>query len=98
MSNPWNIDEPFIDMFTDCISVKSQHINACVFPIIEAELMSDEDYDTSIKSYSILIMKECLGNIKLNVGDKIQLENGSKLKVISCDDEQNWFKVIGRTK
>ena len=106
MQTPWHNDfKAFEIMFDDVVEYSVSKadergtIDCCIFPIENIDPFADIDTDSSIKLMSVLIKKSCwhFTTKQPDIGDVITLPCGKKFKIAEVDEEQNWWKTVGRS-
>lgn len=110
MTNPWNITSAFSPMFTDTVEINGVRPNGCVFrdsfascvyPPEDDVAFGDCEADTTRKRIKLLVIKR--GDNGWNkrfppqMGDEVALEDGSKWKMTSVDNQLNWFSIEARS-
>ena len=102
--NPWFLDEAFDVMFSEDAEFTASAVGmratlkCCVFPREDVDPFAERDNVSEIKSVSVLMKKRAWTlTDRPAVGDKIKLANGDKYKILAVADEQNWWRITGRS-
>lgn len=103
--SPWQCnDEAFEIMFSDnaefsLVSGERATLQCCVFPKEDVDPFAESDNESTIMSATILVKKSdwCFSVKAPSVGDKITLPNGDKYKITTIKNEQNWYRLEGRS-
>lgn len=106
MRSPWKKNDlAFIVMFDDEAEFTTMTTNergtvqCCIFPREDVDPFVESDNQSLIKSVTVLVRK-CnwiFTQRKPAVGDQIKLPNNDKYKVATIDEEQNWYRLTGRS-
>lgn len=106
MKNPWNNDfGAFEIMFDDAAEYAAEGcgekgtIRCCVFPVENVDPFADVDSDSDVKRVSVLVQKPrwYFKQERPRVGDVVTMPCGEKYRVAEVDDEQNWWRILGRS-
>lgn len=100
--NPWNEFDAFKPMFCDIIGYINREcrtsLKAAVFPLAEIEPFSEVDIDTEIMKMNVLIdYDDWKFTNKPMIGDTVELSDGTKFKVASVTETQNWYDLTTRS-
>ena len=105
MNNPWNVSQPFDDMFVDSIVLSRQtaqlSCNACVFPVEDVDPFTDSTTTNGAKMLNVLVrcsdmdMLSSFGRPKISDG---LMYNGSRWAIADVDKEQDWYRLTARSK
>lgn len=106
MRSAWkNNDLAFNTMFDDeaefTIMTTNERgtVQCCVFPREVVDPFVDSDNQSLIKSLTVLVRKSdwVFRQRQPNIGDQIKLPNNDTYKISTIDDEQNWYRLTGRS-
>ena len=103
--SPWKTDNAFDAMFDDTADYTTAkdgscaRVRCCAFPIEDIDPFAETDADSEIKKVTILVRKsEWNFNAKSpQIGDKVELTDDAEYRISEVNDEQNWWKLTGRS-
>ena len=103
--SPWEEDGAFDAMFEDVATfqtvktTETKTFRCCVFPIETVDPFIESDSESDVKKISVLLRKDewDLNQKSPSIGDAMELRNGERYKVSEVRDEQNWWKLTGRS-